>query len=411
MKEKRVKVPTYAWYGDKENELHFPSGWSIKVCKMSGHDEPQLSEESIQEKLSHPIGTEPLRELAKGKRSCVILVDDLTRPTKASQVLPAILDEIRKGGICDEHISFVMAHGAHMGRRLSDYLKKLGEDIPSRFEVFNHNIYENNEYLGVTSRGTPVYVNKEVMSCDLKVAVGLIVPHPVMGFGGGAKIVCPGVASIDTIEHNHKITEGRGLGIVERSQPRLDAEECARMAGLDFIVNLIINANRDCVDVFCGDLVEAHREGVKTARRHYATKIMSKADVAVGNGYPLENEGYKAFNISIESVRKEGDVVILVYSPEGCVNHNYLGKFGKNHGGRAWRPDYFLKRPWKMRSITVVTPHHQLKDEWYYGVGSTWVKTWGEALEILQAANGDNARVAVYPCASIQISDEMANRG
>lgn len=172
---------------------------------------------------------------------------DLSRPFKAFQILPAVLDELHAGGISDKHIRFVIAKGCHQWMTLDAQQKKLGEDIPGRFLVFNHNVFENLVDLGKTSQGTPVLVNKEVMSCDLKVAVHGIIPHRGAGFGGGSKIVLPGISSIETVTYNHtKISEGLGKGRVKGNMRRRDMDEAAEMVGIDFAVNQIVNASRDC---------------------------------------------------------------------------------------------------------------------------------------------------------------------
>jgi len=404
----KVTVPIYGWYGDKTLDLIFPDSWTVEVRRMAGEQAPPLNQDQIRERLASPIGTKPLHELAQGKKECAILVDDMTRPTKAWQMIHPILEEIHKGGIGDDHIRVVMAPGAHKTMTLEDYVKKLGEDVPERYEVFNHNPYENHVYLGKTSQGTPVSVNREVMDCDLKVCVGGIIPHPGAGYGGGAKLILPGVSSIETIDANHK-RKGpwRGSGKIEGNLQRLDMEEAGRMAGVDFIVNALFNINRDVVELVCGDMVAAHRGGVKIARMSYVTDIAPDADIVVANGYPQEDEAYKAFPVATESVRQGGEVVILAFSPEGCRHHFYSGKFGRNYGGRAWESPKL--RP-KLKRLIMVTPHHQLKDEGYYAPKeqSLWVKSWAEAFEELYTTHGPKARVAVYPCSTIQVSKSVA---
>lgn len=404
-----VTVPSCAWYGDKPLELSFPSSWSTALCKMSGHDVPPLSQSEIRDRVAQPIGTRPLRELAGNRKECVIIVDDLTRPTKAWQVIPAVLEELHAGGIDDEHIRFVMAIGAHDFMRLDDLVKKLGEDVPDRFCVYNHNVYENNVALGRTSSGTPVSINREVMRCDLKVAIGCILPHMSAGWGGGGKIILPGVASIDTITHNHKdLKIGTGEGRIEGNVLRADAEEVARMAGLDFIANAVLNSERDCCGLVCGDMVQAQREGVRIGRKHYATRVEPNVDIAVVNGYPMESEAYKALELGAESVRDGGDVVILLYAPNGARGHYYNGRFGTDYGGRGWSPDVYWRKHWRMKRVIAVSPYHSKADESYYGTGSVWVKTWQDALKELESIHSGKARLAVYPCASIQISEKNA---
>jgi nickel-dependent lactate racemase len=185
-------------------------------------------------------------------------------------------------------------------------------------------------------------------------------PHFGFGFGGGAKMVLPGIAGLESILHNHRISEGTGPGSVSENVRRMDAEEGARMAGLDFVVNAILNADRDVSDLVCGDVVEAHRAGVEIGRTHYATKTVDNADISIGNGYPMANEGYKAYHISLESAKER---------------------------------------------VIVVSPHVMKTDEMYYGLGSIWVKSWTDALKLLEETYGREAEVALYPCAAMQISE------
>jgi nickel-dependent lactate racemase len=406
-----VTVSTYAWYGDKSLNLDFPVNWSVKKYMMMGHGAVPLSNEQIKKRLDSPIGTSPLSQLAKGKKQCAIVVDDLTRPTKANQIIPHVISELIEAGFTDDKIRFVMALGCHHWMRLDDLRKKLGSDIPERFHIFEHNVYENNVYVGETKLGVPLYVNKEVMSCDLKITIGSIIPHESAGFGGGGKIVLPGVSSIDTItEHHKKLRQGIGVGRVADNQQRQTSDEAARMIGIDFMIDAILNENRDCCEIVCGEPVEAFKKGVEIARKHYATKTEDDVDIAIVNGYPMENEAYKALRIGIDSVREDGDVVILLHTPEGCRGHFYNGRFGMDYGGRGWGPEVYVKKPWRMKRIIAVTPHISLSDKWYYGCGSIWVKSWKKAMTLLTEEHEEKnpIKVAVYPYAAMQISEKNA---
>ena len=403
---KSFNVPAWEFYGWNPESLSFPDGWVVHEQRMNGHSAPRLSESEITEMLMNPVGTDPLEELARGKEKCCIIFDDMTRPTRQSQMLPSVLEQLHRGGLSDDQIVFMMATGAHHGRLLFDFQKKLGKDIPERFNVFNHNCYENLVDLGKTSNGTPVHINQEVMSCDLKITLGAMMPHFGYGFGGGSKMLLPGVAGIDSITHNHRIMEGTGPGKVKENIRRLDSEEATRMAGLDFVINAFLNHESDVAGLVCGDVVDAHREGVKYARKHYATEMYREADIVIGNGYPMANEGYKAYHILRDSVREGGDMVFLLYTPEGCRVHHYNGRFGTDFGGRGWTKTTYVKKPWRMDRVICVTPQLAKMDEYYYGEGSHWVKSWEKALEILVATHGEDATVALYPTAAMQISRE-----
>jgi nickel-dependent lactate racemase len=404
----KFMIPANEWYGDEPISLDFPDSWIINEQKMAGHDAKMLSSNEILTKLGNPIGAPSLSKLAEGKKKCVIIFDDMTRPTKTYQMLPAVLKELKKGGLKEEQIVFVMATGAHGGRMLFDFQKKLGENIPERFLVFNHNPYENLVNLGKTSHGTPVLINREVMSCDLKITLGAIMPHFGYGFGGGSKMLLPGVSGIDSITPNHHINDGTGPGCIDENIRRLDSEEAARMAEIDFVINALMNADCDVADIVCGDLIEAHRAASNKAREHYVTKVIENADICIGNGYPMANEGYKAYRILEESIKEGGDLVFLLFTPEGCRVHYYNGRFGTDFGGRGWKPDVYVKDPWKMGRVSVVTPNILKADEYYYGKGSIWMRSWSTALDMLKKRYRKKATVALYPTAAMQISEKNA---
>ncbi len=248
-------------------ELTFPDEWDLNVFPMN--DGPAVEDESIREAFSNPIGTETLRNIAKGKKTAVIVVDDLSRPTPAYKILPLIAKELKEAGVKEKNISIIMGLGAHRPMLREDLINKLGRSIYDSFPVYNHHPFENLVDLGTSSRGTPIRINKLFMSAEVKIGMGCIMPHTYAGFGGGGKIVLPGISGIDTLKANHQSAirgiKG-GLGLTDGNEVRDDIEEIARKVGLDFIVNVVVNSKREVAGIFAGDIVAAHREGVKLAR-------------------------------------------------------------------------------------------------------------------------------------------------
>jgi nickel-dependent lactate racemase len=301
--------------------------------------------------------------------------------------------------------------------KLMDFVQKLGPEIPPRFPVYNHNPYDNCTYLGTTSRGTSVSINSEVMSCDLKIAIGAIVPHPQSGFGGGGKIILPGVAHIDTIVANHKklceLTESGGMecntwGLIENNVMRLDIEETARMAGLDAMVNAVVNLHRDTIGLFVGDLVDAHREGTKLSRKVYATETPEPADVVVANCYSKANEGILATNTANKLLKEEGgDLIIICNIPEGQICHYADRSFGKARGGGLWGP--IKKLPDRAKRMIALGPYIDKAGLDWIGPPEliTIASSWSEILDMLKKSYGDKARVTVIPDATLQYFPDL----
>ena len=296
--EKTVRIPWAAFFGDTELELAFPAEWDVAVYPPA--DGLDIGEDGIAQAFANPIGTPRLAELARGRRSAVIVVDDLSRPTPAQRLVPRVLAELEAGGINRDQTLIIMGVANHRQLTREDMVKKLGEEVVSTVRVKNHFSWAHCEYIGTTSRGTPVALNKDFLAGDLKVLVGSIVPHGKPGFAGGAKLVLPGVASIDTAYAWHG-PDGPPGGLMKvETEARLDAEEAARMAGVDAIVNVIPNSRRGIAGLVVGDLVAAHRAGVAIAQRVFATHVPVGVDVGVFTAYPKDIEYCQlslAFNV------------------------------------------------------------------------------------------------------------------
>ncbi|HEY32333.1 MAG TPA: DUF2088 domain-containing protein [Dehalococcoidia bacterium] len=412
-----VKVPQLAWYGDTELDLELPSRWDVTICRMRGHSKLPLTRSEIEGAFRHPIGSPPIRELARGKNEVVIIFDDLTRPTPVAEIVPHILDELEAAGISDAHIRFIAALGAHRGLTRIDFAKKLGEVVVDRFPVYNHNPYENCTFVGETSRGTSVSINSEVMSCDLKIGVGSIVPHAAASFGGGGKIILPGVASMDTIAANHALAarareRGRsgsmtyGLGF-EENELQLDIAEAAQMAGLDIKIDAIINDRREITALFVGEPLVTHLEGVKLAKESYATEPVADRDIVIANAYSKATEPFHSSPLGARMLTEAGGVlVIIVNTPEGFISHYLGGSWGRGIGGRYWqRRSRLLSR---IRKLILVTeyPDRAQADRIAPLDSITWARTWPEALEHLDKDYPGEAQVAVIPDATIQYLPE-----
>jgi len=406
----RVVVPILAWYGDTNLELDFPESWDVTVCQMKGHDAPHLLDDEIREAFTNPIGTKTIKELAKGKKEVVILFDDMTRPTPSAVLIPYILEELAAAGIPDDNIRFISAIGAHGAMNGIDFRKKLGDEVMGRFLVYNHNPYENCTPLGISSYGTPVSINSEFMSCDLKIGIGSILPHP-FGFGGGSKIVLPGVASMETIEANHYrlgLSPTIGIGKYEGNAVRQDVEEAARMARLDVKVDAILNLKREITALFVGDPIEEHAEGVKSAKEHYATDMVTAVDIVVANCYSKANEMPLAPPVASPLLsQKGGDMVLTVVTPEGQITHYSERSFGKKFGGRGWLAagDGACKSlPRNTKRLTIMAPYpDKVGGDWVAPYNLiNWAKTWAEVIQELKSSYGAKAKVAVIPDATIQ---------
>ena len=288
-------VHSRAWYGDKELRLNFPTGWDVEV--LGPKDAPELSDAQIEKAFAEPIGTDRISELAKGKKSAAIIVDDLSHPTPAARVIPFLLRELAAAGVPKSEIRFVAGVGAHRPLRDEDITKKVGADIAAEYEVTNHNFMSGDlRAFGNLENGMPIYLNRVVADADFKICLGGIYPHSSVGFSGGAKLIVPGISGFTTMFYFHTFPPGRGPAIIEGESNEPDRRDCAELTagvlGLDVIANVVLNSHREICGLFVGDFIQAHRKGAHFAMDTYSTEIpernQTESDLVVINCYPLD---------------------------------------------------------------------------------------------------------------------------
>ena len=255
-----IRLPQLAWQGTRDLEITLPGRWEVSVCNMQGYRRRALTDAEIADRVRHPIAMAPLREMAKNRKQAVILFDDTTRATRIARIVPFVLEELAAAGIPDADISVLSPPPALMlpwtGSILSTNWVR---NVLRRFPVFNHNAFGNWVDIGTTTHGIPLKVNAEVMSCDLKIGIGSVVPHSFAGFGGGAKIIIPGVCYFETcsglhqmgMKYNREHPDSRvSLGTYADNVIRQDMQETARRVGLDMKIDAIINGYGETVALY-----------------------------------------------------------------------------------------------------------------------------------------------------------------
>ena len=392
-----------AWYDDAELELNFPAGYEVLACPPA--DGPDIGDTGIAAAFASPIGTPRLSELARGRNRPVIVIDDLSRPTPGSRLLPPILDELAAAGIPASDVLILAGVANHRPMLRADFLKKIGPDVLARCRVSNHFSGDNCTLIGTTSFGSPVEINNEFLAGDLRILVGSIIPHAAAGFAGGAKLLMPGVASIRSAEAYHRGTALRGGYGLEAPDARLESEEAARMAGVDFIVNGIPNSRLGLAGVIVGDVVEAHRAGTAIARLVFATPTPPESDICVLSLYPKDSEFLQhltafAPHVTAEThiVREGGTFVVVVSGEEGLGSHSL---FGPGMPLAASRPTRIRGRDvifFAPRTTSGMLPPTM--------DGTVLLPSWAETVAWLERKHGSRARVAVYPCATMQLSSD-----
>jgi hypothetical protein len=356
---------------------------------MFGQDAPPLSDVQIRDAFSHPIGTPSIRELAKGKRGKIVVTcDDLSRPTPAYRVFPFIMEELHKAGIANDQIFILGSFGCHHPMNHDAFIRKVGWEMVAKYDCVNHNPFCNFKNFGRTSRGTPLQVNEEFATADLRITVSGIKKHRWAASGGGGKAIVPGVASEDTILWNHSITQTRGPGEraiwrVKDNPERLDMQEAARMAQLDVSVNCNYNGKRE--------LIGLH------------PSLNKKADIVIVNAYPQADQGID-WSGAQESLREGGTAVAIHHFLLGPA---YLHYRQERMEGQWRRLQGYPERRWPVKqanNIMVFTDRLSRRHMLGYQDSVEWATRWDVIIDQLKKLHADEARVAIYPCGKIQFN-------
>lgn len=406
---KSVKVPQLAWYNPRDLNLELPDEWSVEMCYMYGYNRPAIKPEAIMSALNKPEGVPSLREMAKGRQKVAIVFDDMSRATRASEIVRPVLAELAVAGIPDENISLICGLGMHGVLYRQDFVKKLGEDIVSRYRVFNHNAFGNCLYVGTTKTyKTRVYINEEYIKSDLKIVIGACVPHGIAGFGGGGKLILPGIASFETVNWHHKMGNAmmlptisstrptQGMGISEGNMFKQDFEEAADLAGIDFFINVLINLWGETVSLYAGEWRKSYAGAVKEALTHYHTPKSLNNDVVIANAYAKSNESNICLPAGIPLMNKKGgDLVIISNAPEGQVTHYLVGIFGKNsyacQYGQCNIPDY-------VKHVIIYSEYPHPGSSWFEkNEKILYMNRWQDVLAFLQKSHGSGTKTAVIP--------------
>ena len=418
MSKNYAKMYSRAWYGDEKITLAFPENWEVTM--VAPKDAPKLSDAAIEAAFGQPIGTPRIAEMARGKSSAAIVVDDLSRPTPAATVIPLLLRELHQAGIPKSEIRFVVGGGSHRPLTDEEISKKVGADIAAAYEVTNHDFMSGDlRALGSLDSGLPIYTNRVVADADFKICLGGIYPHSSVGFGGGAKLIVPGVSGFATMFYFHSFHPGRGHAVIERQGDEPDhrdaAEAVARVLGLDVIVNVVINSRREVAGLFVGDFVKAHRTGAHFALETYGTQIpdavRQRTDVVVLNSYPLDSDPIQTGK-SFWARQYFDDAYTIALNPasDGICYHGLFDRI-----------DYarFLKQraektPMALPAPKIGTPDQSLVWSEHFPVdefhkkhpGDILFREWNMLVNALAEKLPQNAKVAAFPCASIQVLKE-----
>jgi nickel-dependent lactate racemase len=355
-----VKLP----YGRGSIDAEIPDERlnAILTSKLHGYKPKMSQSELVKRALENPIGTLRLKEMAKGRNRVVIIASDHTRPVPSKIIMPLMLEEIRKGNP-DADIAILIATGCHRETTMDELKAKFGEEIVSKEKIYVHRCDDESMLadIGVLPSGGRLIINKLAVEADLLVSEGFIEPHFFAGFSGGRKSILPGIASRATVMYNHNSKfihdERSRTGIIDGNPIHKDMLYAAKAAKLDFIVNVVINSNKEVIYAVAGDCDLAHRQGCEFLESVCKVKrVPSDIVITTNGGYPLDQNIYQAVKgmTAAESTVNKGGVIIMI------------AKSNDGHGGehfyRSFKEEKDVDR--MMKAFLETPSEKTIPDQW-----------------------------------------------
>ncbi len=321
-------------YGKKQINYEFNNNELVGVLTSKIEEyTPRFSEkELVKQALENPVCSPKLCELSQGKNNITIIASDHTRPVPSKIIIPAMLDEIRKGNP-KANITILIATGCHRETTKEELISKFGEEIVENEKIYIHDCDERDKLIniGTLPSGGVCEINSIAAKADLLVAEGFIEPHFFAGFSGGRKSVLPGIAGRNTVLANHcsEFIDNKKArtGIIEGNPIHEDMLWAAKKAKLTFIVNVVLNAKKEVIYAVAGEVEKAHKEGITFLYSLCGVKPIA-ADVVIttNGGYPLDQNVYQAvkgMTAAEATVKKGGVIIMLASSADGIGGEHF----------------------------------------------------------------------------------------
>lgn len=376
--------------------------------------------ELVEEAMARPIGSMRLLELARGKRSCTVIISDHTRPVPSRDILPPMLKELRRGNP-DIEITLLVATGFHRGTTKQELAAKLGNDIVSHEKIVVHDCTDavTNVQIGVLPSGAPLVVDRLAAETDLLVSEGFIEPHFFAGFSGGRKSVLPGVCDRVTVLGNHcsKFIDSpfARTGVLDGNPIHADMVAAARLAKLLYCVNVVIDENKRTVAAFAGDPIEAHKAGCAFLRP-YCEVPTEPGDIVIttNGGAPLDQNVYQCVKglTAAEAAAKEGGVLIMLAEcADGTGGDGFYHSIANcespaalYHAIMATSADKTMPDQWESQILARILMRHRVifvtrpeMERTVRDMKMDYAASLREGMRLAKQLRGEHAAVSVIP--------------
>lgn len=326
-------------YGDSECFLDVPDGCLAAEVLPNAVDLPSLPPaEVVRRALREPVDSPTLEAIVKPGDKVCIVIPDISRLWQSPQVyVPEVVAALSACGIPDADMTLLVATGAHRRHTPEEHARLVSADVAGRIRIVDHQCREDADLVqvGTTSRGTPIVVNKTALEADKIILCGGVVFHFLAGFGGGPKMLVPGICGYETIQRHHHLAFNAAAdsgtnplvraGILEDNIFQADLAEGAALLKPCFSLNVITNAKAEIIAAFAGQWLAAHRAACALVDRMDRVDIARRTPLVVASagGAPRDMNVFQEIKLlsnALAAVEEGGTMILLARNPDGFGN-------------------------------------------------------------------------------------------
>src|SRR5699024_5163394 len=389
-------------------------------------DLPSVKSESraVNEALSNPIGTPPLKSMVQPNDKVAIVISDITRPTPNHILVPEIIEVLNHVPL--KNFVIINGTGTHRDQTKKEFEQMLGKWIVENIKIINNHCHDKNTLvnLGGSKFGCDIYLNKDYVEADFRIVTGFIEPHFFAGFSGGPKGIMPGIAGIETITtfHNAKmIGDPRSTWGNMSDNP---LQEMTREINLkckpEFMLNVTLNRDKQITEVFAGELFEAHKKGCMFVKEHFMLKCEERFDVVItsNSGYPLDQNLYQAvkgMSAAHKIVKEGGTIIIAAECSDGLPsNGNFAKIFSLSETPEQLLelindPKFEMFEQWQVQKQAVIQlwaniyVYSTLTEDQIKGAMLKSTRNISKTVENLKKKYGKNMSIAILPLGPLTV--------
>jgi len=308
----KIDVP----YG-KDGSMSVVIRDDIKINFLEANDVAIGDEDqNIRNAIQNPINSRSFKSFLSDAKKVLVIVNDATRPTPTKKILEFIFDALSK-----TDFNFIIATGAHRGPTDEEYAQIFGsfyEKIRGRIIVHDARADQDMVFLGTSTNGTPMHVNKAGIEADKIIIISSVEPHYFAGYTGGRKSFLPGIAGYKTIEQNHKLAlspEAKALALDGNPvhEDMMDAIKTVKQE--IFSIMTVLDKHHKVYATCCGHIHDSFHAAITLANEVFAAPLKEKADIVVSVvKFPQDIDLYQAQK-GIDNAKlalKKGGILILV---------------------------------------------------------------------------------------------------